>query len=57
MKQYNVWYGAVPFQNKTFGSWRAAVAFMKTQLDAGVIVRSVTKEEVCEEQIGDGYDD
>jgi len=52
MKQYNVWYGAVPFQNKTFTSWREAVAFMKAQLDAGVIVRSVTKEEVAEEHFG-----
>ena len=52
MKQYNVWYGAVPFQNKTFTSWRAAVAFIKTQLDAGVIVRSVTKEEVAKEHFG-----
>lgn len=52
MKQYNVWYGSVPFQNKTFTSWRATVAFMKTLLDAGVIVRSVTKEEVYEEHFG-----
>lgn len=52
MKQYNVWYGAVPFQNKTFRSWKEAVAFMKAQLDAGVIVRSVSKEEVEEEHFG-----
>ena len=54
MKQYNVWYGAVPFQNKTFTSWQEAVAFMKAQLDAGVIVRSVSKEEVSKEHLGDG---
>lgn len=52
MIQYNVFYGAVPFQNKTFGSWKEAAAFMKTQLDAGVIVRSVVKEEVYEEHFG-----
>jgi hypothetical protein len=53
MKQYNVHYGSkVPCENKTFTSWREAVAFMKAQLDAGVIVRSVTKEEVAEEHFG-----
>ena len=52
MKQYNVWYGNPPFSNKTFRSWKEAVAFMKAQLDAGVIVRSVTKEEVAEEHFG-----
>ncbi len=53
MKQYTVHYGStVPFSNKTFGSWRAAVAFMKAQLDAGVIVRSVSKEQVSKETIG-----
>jgi len=55
MKQYNVHYGStVPYQNKTFTSWQAAVDFMKSQLDAGVIVRSVAKEEVSKETIGDG---
>jgi hypothetical protein len=49
MTQYNVFFGAVPFQNKTFTSWRSAVVFMKSQLDAGVIIRSVSKEEVSEE--------
>lgn len=53
MKQYNVWYGAVPFQNKTFTSWREAVAFMKAQLDAGVIVRSVSKEQVSNDDKGE----
>lgn len=53
MKQYTVNYGStVPYPNKTFGSWREAVAFMKAQLDAGVIVRPVTKEEVAEEHFG-----
>jgi hypothetical protein len=47
MKHYNVYYGStVPFLNKTFRSWKEAVAFMKTQLDAGVIVRSVSKEQI-----------
>ena len=54
MKQYTVHYGStVPYENKTFGSWREAVAFMKAQLDAGVIVRSVSKEEVYEEHFGE----
>lgn len=44
MKQYNVYYGNVPYQNKIFTSWREAVTFMKTQLDAGVTVHSVSKE-------------
>ena len=53
MKQYTVNYGStVPYPNKTFGSWQAAVAFMKTQLDAGMIVRSVSKEEVSKEHFG-----
>jgi hypothetical protein len=49
MKQYNVFYGSPPFSNKTFRSWRDACVFMKTLLDAGVTVRSVTKEQVSEE--------
>jgi hypothetical protein len=53
MKQYNVFYGSPPFSNKTFRSWRDACVFMKTLLDAGVIVRSVTKEQVSEEYFGD----
>jgi hypothetical protein len=52
MKQYNVFYGSPPFSNKTFRSWRDACVFMKTLLDAGVIVRSVTKEQVSEEHFG-----
>jgi hypothetical protein len=53
VKQYTVHYGStVPCPYKTFGSWREAVAFMKAQLDTGVIVRSVSKEQVSKETIG-----
>jgi hypothetical protein len=52
MKQYKVFYGAPPFKNKTFKSWRDLCVFMKTLLDAGMIVRSVTKEEVAKEHFG-----
>lgn len=52
MKQYKVFYGSPPFENKTFTSWKEVCVFMKSLLDAGVIVRSVTKEEIYKEQIG-----
>lgn len=47
MKQYSVNYGAVPYQQRSFRNYADASAFIKQQLDAGVTIRSVSKEE-CE---------
>jgi len=47
MKQYTVNYGAVPYQQRTFRNYSDASAFIKQQLDLGIAVRSVSKEE-CE---------
>lgn len=45
MKQYSVLYGAaVPYQQREFSNYAHAEAFIKHQLDAGVPVRSVSKE-------------
>lgn len=45
MKQYTVNYGAVPYQQQVFRNYADASAFIKQQLDLGIIVRSVFKEE------------
>lgn len=45
MKQYTVNYGAVPYQQRQFRNYADASAFIKQQLDLGIIVRSVSKEE------------
>ena len=45
MKQYSVFYGEVPYKQMTFRSYAHASAFIKQQLDAGVTIRSVSKEE------------
>jgi len=47
MKQYTVNYGAVPHQQRAFRNYADASAFIKQQLDLGIAVRSVSKEE-CE---------
>ena len=47
MKQYTVNYGAVPYQQRSFRNYADASVFIKQQLDLGIIVRSVSKEE-CE---------
>jgi hypothetical protein len=47
MKQYIVNYGAVPYQQRAFRNYSDASAFIKKQLDLGIAVRSVSKEE-CE---------
>ena len=47
MKQYTVNYGTVPYQQRSFRNYTDASAFIKQQLDLGMIVRSVSKEE-CE---------
>ena len=45
MKQYSVFYGATaPYQQREFSNYTRAAAFIKQQLDAGVPVRSVSKE-------------
>lgn len=42
---YRIYYGpSVPFQNETFTTWADACAFMKRQLDAGIQIHSVCKE-------------
>lgn len=47
MKQYTIHYGnKVPYKSKTVTSWTESVKFMKSLLDDGGIVRSVTKEYV-----------
>ena len=43
---YKVFYGQVPFKNKTFKSWKDASTFIKEQLDTDGIVRSVSKEHI-----------
>lgn len=48
MKQYTIHYGNVPYKSKTVNSWSEAVKFMKTHLDGGMTVRSVSKEYVDE---------
>lgn len=45
MKQYTVNYGEVPYQQRSFRNYADASAFIKQQLDLGMIVRSVSKEE------------
>lgn len=47
MKQYSVFYGDVPYNQMTFRNYAHASAFIKQQLDAGITIRSVSKEE-CE---------
>lgn len=44
MKQYTIHYGNVPYKAKTVFSWTEAGKFMKSVLDDGGIVRSVSKE-------------
>lgn len=47
MKQYTIHYGnTVPYKSKTVTSWTESVKFMKSLLDDGAIVRSVSKEYV-----------
>jgi hypothetical protein len=43
---YKVFYGQVPFKNKTFKSWKDASTFIKEQLDTDGIVRSISKEHI-----------
>lgn len=45
MKQYSVYYGTVPYQQRVFRNYADASKFIKQQLDAGVAIRSVSKEE------------
>jgi len=47
MKQYTVTYGAVPYKQRAFRNYSDASAFIKQQLDLGIAIRSVSKEE-CE---------
>lgn len=55
MKQYSVFYGAtVPWQRQEFSNYAHAAAFIKQQLDAGVPVRSVSKEHCDDEEQRDG---
>jgi hypothetical protein len=45
IKQYAVHYGmTVPYKHKVFSNWKDTSEFIKKQLDAGIIVRSVSKE-------------